>query len=248
MRSSPRRSLLTSRRSLPLLLAGALCAGCGLGVSNPEDLGDTPSGEVEVTEGALLPWAQGNQWTYRVTESGTVTQKVTGVGALETVGGSGPYQDTRAHRVTTSKSTGGTTVSWQALSGTRLVRYREQSFDVGVESAQSEEWWSPAKLHVDMTAEHLVPGASWTESYQETKQKTGQAAESETTRDVWTVVADGQAVTVPAGTFSALVLRKSGTSKVKTYWFVRGVGKVKEVGEQTEELVSYQVAPTSSSN
>ena len=31
---------------------------------------------------------------------------------------------------------------------------------------------------------------------------------------------------------------------MKTYWWARGIGKVKEIGDnQTEELVSYQVAP-----
>jgi hypothetical protein len=50
-------------------------------------------------------------------------------------------------------------------------------------------------------------------------------------------------VTVPAGTFHALILQKAGSSVAKTYWFVRGVGKVKETGGQTEELVEYHVVP-----
>ena len=36
---------------------------------------------------------------------------------------------------------------------------------------------------------------------------------------------------------------KAGGSNLKTYWYVPGVGKVKETGGQTEELVSYEVAP-----
>jgi hypothetical protein len=43
---------------------------------------------------------------------------------------------------------------------------------------------------------------------------------------------------VPAGTFDAIVLRKVGGSE-KRYWYVRGVGKVKETGGQVEELVSW---------
>lgn len=62
--------------------------------------------------------------------------------------------------------------------------------------------------------------------------------------DLWSVVAVDQSVTVPAGTFKALVVRRranAGTGSDKTFWFVRGIGKVKEtgVGEQTEELTSY---------
>ena len=51
-------------------------------------------------------------------------------------------------------------------------------------------------------------------------------------------------VTVPAGTFDALVLRKvSVAAAEKTYWYAPGVGKVKETGGQTEELTEYEVAP-----
>lgn len=39
------------------------------------------------------------------------------------------------------------------------------------------------------------------------------------------------------------MLRKAGGSTAKTYWYVRGVGKVKEIGGQTEELSSFEVAP-----
>ena len=62
-------------------------------------------------------------------------------------------------------------------------------------------------------------------------------------RDPWTVDAVSQMVTVPAGTFRAIVLTKAGGSSLKTYWYVPGVGKVKETGGQTEELVSYEVRP-----
>ena len=50
-------------------------------------------------------------------------------------------------------------------------------------------------------------------------------------------------VTVPAGTFDAVVLIKSTATGSKTYWYVPGVGKVKETGGQTEELVSFDVDP-----
>ena len=125
-----------------------------------------------------------------------------------------------------------------------MVRYREQAFKAGQTSPKSEEGWNPPKLYLDEAPEHLVTDASWVETYQETKQKTGEAATTETTKDVWKIIALGETVTVPAGTFEAIVVRKTGTSKVKTYWFVRGVGKVKETGEETEELVSYEVAAT----
>jgi hypothetical protein len=98
-------------------------------------------------------------------------------------------------------------------------------------------------LHLDMAAAHLVAGATWLEVYQETKQPVMGTASVATARDRWTVLAVDQEVTVPAGTFRALVLQKAGGSTAKQYWYVRGVGKVKETGGQTEELVSYQLQP-----
>jgi hypothetical protein len=51
-------------------------------------------------------------------------------------------------------------------------------------------------------------------------------------------------VTVPAGTFTAIYLQKaSGGGTTKTYWYVPGVGKVKEDGGQLEELVSHELVP-----
>jgi hypothetical protein len=62
--------------------------------------------------------------------------------------------------------------------------------------------------------------------------------------DAWKVVAIGEMVTVPAGTFSAVVIEKVGGTSTKRYWFARGVGKVREQsGSQIEELTGYMVMP-----
>jgi hypothetical protein len=39
-----------------------------------------------------------------------------------------------------------------------------------------------------------------------------------------------------------VVLQKVGGSTPKTYYYARGVGKLKETGGQTEELVDYELA------
>jgi hypothetical protein len=58
------------------------------------------------------------------------------------------------------------------------------------------------------------------------------------------VVAVEEMVTVPAGTFSAVVIEKVGGTSTKRYWFARGVGKVKEQsGTQVEELTEYKLMP-----
>ncbi|WPB75135.1 hypothetical protein KYC5002_39835 [Archangium violaceum] len=224
----------TSWLSYALLVVGLIAVGCGGTDSN--------GSVIEPTSGPLLPWTVGNRWTYRVTDDGEVSQKETTVGALEPVGGTGPSRDVLAHKVVTLKGTADKTVSWQAASGTGIVRYREQSFQANTDTVETEEHWSPARLHVDDAPEHAVVGATWLEVYEETK-LSGGVSSTETLRERWTVLADDEPVTVPAGTFRALVLQKAGTSKTKTYWYVRGIGKVKETGGQTEELVSYEVPP-----
>jgi hypothetical protein len=202
----------------------------------PDDAGARAS-----ADGSFFPFAVGNRWTFRVTEDGAVTTKTQTIGELEPVGGTGPNKDAMAYRATTSKDDGGDeTVSWQAEVDGKIVRYREQSLTASTGELELEEHWAPYKLRVDSSQARLMAGAMWTEMYVETKQKTGKSPTTDTASDTWRVVAGAESVTVPAGTFTALVIEKTGGTP-KRYWFVRGIGKVKETGTQTEELESYEV-------
>lgn len=207
------------------------------------DAGATGDAGSASTSGPLLPWKQGNTWTYRVTGGGEQTTKVTTVEALEPIGGTGPNAAKMAYKVVTKKGALDQTISWQGLEGESVVRYREQSFGAMSGQLQLEEHWVPSKLRVSWKPEHLKAGATWLDVSQETKTPVGGAAQTQEARDVWKVDAVDQSVTVPAGTFKAIVLIKSGGTSQKTYWYVPGVGKVKETGGQTEELMSYQVSP-----
>ncbi len=220
--------------------------GGGSGVAGAP--GGGGSSGAAMSRGPLLPWTVGNSWTYRVTEDGTVTTKRTTVGELQPVGGTGPNKDKMANLVITHKNDTGDGVdldetrSWQAIDGERVVRYREQSFSRSTKELELEEFWDPHKLHVDSSAAHVAVGATWLESYKENKIRVGgQASNDVVTNDRWFV--DGiESVTVPAGTFEAVVLRKvSGSMNEKKYWYVPNVGKVKETGGQVEELTEYQV-------
>lgn len=191
---------------------------------------------------SLLPFKEGNTWTYRVT-GGTGTQmKVTTVGPMEKVGGTGPNKDKMAFKVTTTKGTD-RTVSWQAVVGSSVVRYREIAYSASTGMPELEEHWAPHKLHVHSDAEHTKAGAKWVETYQETKAMMGAAAMTNTSADNWSVDSPKASVTVPSGTYEAVVLVKASPSGNKTYWYVPGVGKVKETGGQTEELVSFKLTP-----
>jgi len=201
----------------------------------------------ELPTGSLLPWQTGNRWSYRVTQDGQQSLKVTTVGELEEVGGSGPHAERSAFRVVTIKGTDATdrTESWQgpATDGSqRIVRYREQAFGAKTGELQLEEHWDPPKLHVDGSEERLGEDSAWIEVYSETKLEVGHPPDTHDVREHWRVLSADETVTVPAGTFEhAVHLRKTVGDSLKEYWYVRGVGKIKEVGAQTEELTEYSV-------
>jgi hypothetical protein len=247
-----------TKNVLGLLL---LAAGCG-GNSNPSNDAGDPTG-------AYLPFKVGYRWTYQVTDlDNTVNLKVQGVTAEQLVGGAGDAKGMMAFKLVTGNRYADPEgdVSYQGVVGSRVVRFREISVDGMTGAVKKEEYFAdPWKLRLDFSAARTVKGESWPESYTEYTVDTpkvpgadgGAAADggvadaglittTKQTTDMWSVVAVDETVTVPKGTFKALVVRRvaqAGTGSDKTFWFVRGIGKVKEtgVGEQTEELTDYEL-------
>jgi hypothetical protein len=134
------------------------------------------------------------------------------------------------------------TISWQAVDGDKVVRYREQSFGATSGLLEMEEHWDPYKLHIDGTAEHMVDQKVWVETYKETKIPIGLQAVTATAMDAWKVVAECEVVEIGTESYKALKLTKTGGDQ-KTYWYAPGIGKVKETGNQIEELLKYEEGP-----
>jgi hypothetical protein len=235
---------MNGKKALSLsLLPLALLVGCGSEdpSKNSNDDGGGNGACMRAT-GPLLPWKVGNKWTYKVTQDGEVTQKVTTIEAAEMVGGTGPNAGKMAYKVVTKKGAMDQTISWQAPEGDKVVRYREDSYGAMTGQLQLEEHWDPYKLHIDGTAEHMMQDAMWTETYKETKLQTGGQPATATAMDVWTVLSACETIQVVDSTWNALKVTKYG-GDLKTYWYVPGVGKVKETGGQVEELVKFEAAP-----
>lgn len=232
------------RWCIPLIL----CMGASSACVEDAEFTDADAAYLD-TDTPLLPWIEGNSWTYRVTDGGEVSIKTTTIGSLVSVGGSGPHASDQAYEVTTLKSDAtDRTVSYQIDVDGKVLRYRELSFQSAeAPTPELEEFWDPYKLHIDGTPSHTAQGATWAEQYTETKLPGGGSDAASTTaerRDQWTVDQAPSSVTVPAGTFdNAIKFIKAGSDSLKTYWYVRGVGKVKETGGQTEELIEYTVTP-----
>jgi hypothetical protein len=238
--TSSMNSSIPRRLRLAGVVAVLICGGCG-----NSDPGAIVTPDCMAAEGAMLPWKTGNTWTYAVNDEGIVSTKQTVVGEMEAVGGTGPNKDVMAFKVVTHKGGMDETRSWQIPSGDSVVRYREQAFSASTGELELEEHWDPHKLHIDGSAARPVGGVTWLEGYQETKLPVGAAPSTHEAHDRWTVLSACESVTVPAGTFTAVYLQKVSASggSAKTYWYVPGVGKVKESGGQLEELVSYSLVP-----
>lgn len=222
-------------------LASILMVGAAACAAPEEDDLPTPD-ELECpTEGRYFPIGAGHAWTYRV-DDGEIGQKIQRVDALEEM--DGEKAGTMAYKMTTTKPSGGETISWQEDTGDAVLRHRELD---RAGASHSEATYVPYRTRIDESAAHTAVGATWSETYTRiTVDDAGVTEESERV-DTWTVTAVDEVVRVPAGDFCALRVDRATSvadedGAQKTYWFARGVGKVKEVGlGQTEELVDYTV-------
>lgn len=231
--------MMTRSCAFFLALYGASCGdGDGQSPADGGAMGDAPPSSQR-----FLPLRVGASWTYTVTPvTAPAEDKTTTVEALEDVGGL--KSGVRAYRVRTEKPDG-VTVSWQEDRGITVVRHREQSFTSSA-ALVSDEFYQPHKLRLDEDAEHTAAGASWMETYQEVEIDPITGAQTTLTKvETWTVDAASEPCQVSGTELSCLRVRRTGQDlgqAAKTYWFARGVGKIKEVGaNQTEELKAYQV-------
>ncbi|MEZ4364901.1 MAG: hypothetical protein R2939_01275 [Kofleriaceae bacterium] len=228
-------------RGISAALAALALIACGGDPATPDGgAADADPGCPAPASARLLPLAIGASWTFAVTPSGGAPEtKVTTVEALEDVGAT--KAGVIAFRIRTEKLDG-ITVSWQEDTCTSIVRHREQAFDLGG-LLESDQVYVPSKLRVDESPAHTAQDATWIDAYTEVEEDpiTGDVTTTSKS-ERWTVEDTAAEVTVPAGTFTALLLRRMGEEvgqADKRYWFVAGVGKVKEEGDQLEELTEY---------
>jgi len=231
----------TTRLIAPLFTS--LLLACGGGGGGGGGGPDADPGAPDAAAGtSLFPMAVGASWTYRVSDlaNNTTESKNQTVEAYEDVGGI--KAGTMAFRLRTEKPGGKVTVSWQEDTPDAVIRHREQNFDA-LNQLVNEDFYTPYKLRVDETDAHTAASAAWDESYQE--QNTDQTVAPPVTSTVdkvdhWVVVSADESVTVPAGTYTALHLHRTNnlTGSDKHYWFVPGIGKVKETGALEQEVLT----------
>jgi len=227
-----------------MLLVGA--GGCGGGsdtMTGPQTGDDVDAGPPTVTTGPYQPLTVGSTWSYHVDDQGVVYDKQSSVEAFEDMGGA--IAGTMGFKVReTIKSS--VQLTWYEVTATDVRRHHDQLTDT-TGRMLSDEWYSPFLLRVDEAPEHLQAGATWTINYMKTKTTSSKPTETTSQTETWKVEAVDTVTAVPAGTFNALKITRTDTAdgSVKTQWFVRGVGKVRErTGNgHFEELTAYTIAP-----
>jgi hypothetical protein len=242
--SMPRAKLSAACLAAAMAAAAVLLPACG-GEEAGDDGAVDGGSQVDAIPPAErhLPLATGRTWTWTVTPPAPAAayDKVQTVGALEDVGGT--KAGVMAFRVETLGDDH-RTVSWQEDTGQAVRRHKEETYAPGPGGAlQSTQVYVAYKLRLDEAGDRIGMGDSYTESYTETESDPGTGTMKTTAKvETWTVEAVDEMVTVPAGTFPCVRIKRMGDEAgdaVKTYWFAKGVGKVKEVGSSTEELKSF---------
>jgi len=234
-----------------ILMSGVVAAGCG-GGSDPSTMpvttggggngGGGAPGPVQTTSGPYEPLAVGASWTYHVNDQGVVYDKVSTVESMEDAGGmfaGVTVFKVHDHFPAEDQNT------WYQVDGLTVKRLHDDAHTGA--TLKSDDWYSPYRLRVDETPEHLVAGASWSMGYMDTATKPPKPAMTTAQTDGWRVDGVDEVITVPLGTFLSLHLTRTDPvdSSSKSFWFVRGIGKVKEQtsGGHREELSARTPAP-----
>jgi hypothetical protein len=230
------------------LALGSGACGSGSGVEEaPPGIDPTKAGMQARCEGRFLPLKKGLKWTYNVTDPDKPGVVETKTQAVEDEEAPPMKPGVSAFRLVTTKgkSANDKTVSWQQIADNTVLRYEEHSFKPGQSTPNLVEVWDPGKLRLDESPEHLKVGATWDRTYKETALPAGAAKDEGPRNETWWVTGLEETVVVGGQPYkNVVIVRRRGTdvgaSSDKTYWYACNVGKIKETGGKTEELVKVE--------
>ncbi|MFP2933613.1 hypothetical protein ACLESO_52445 [Pyxidicoccus sp. 3LG] len=218
---------------------------------NPDDPPKDPDDENPAAPASLWPLTTGSTWVYDIEDDvhGNFKKYVTVLGPREVPDTQGKMTGVLVHsRQDRTLSGVYEEYSWQLeLTNGLVVRLREEDHKDSQKIRTTT--WSPATVKSLARAPGSLP---W--SYQSAVRELvvmgdGSTDDKDPTYN-WRVVETGLTMTTKAGTFTDVIkvqrdkLNDAGEvkeDKVRTYWLAPGVGKIREEGERTEELSSYDV-------
>jgi hypothetical protein len=213
-------------RGLALLIS--VCVGA---------CGDPPCPSLPLGDD-LMPLAIGYSWTYEESGGpipGTITKTV--VGSEDFSG-----QETLVWETVQTNSPVTKRANWRD-DGLRVTRLRQERYGPGDLFLDAREY-EPGFLRIERTLDQV--GAELTERHTRLEyDAAGNLVRSVSKLYNWRVEAVDETVRVPAGEFLTVRVRRTDVDQGsnKTYWYARGVGKVKEVGPlETEALAEFDVS------
>ena len=190
-------------------------------------------------EASYLPLEVGALWRYAITTDdgrhGTGSVSVAGV---DYGGSSGTVPEYRVREDLLD----GTVWTWDDREAGR-VAVEQQEIDDRTGRVIDEEAYDPPITVVDERMERVAAGAKWPEAFLDTAPNAKGHPKSKRAEAKWEVESVANPVSVPAGTFTCLRLRRAQKHHPPLVsWYAKGVGLVKQqgagpLGDQTLALV-----------
>lgn len=204
-------------------------AACGPGMSGPGDGGGLTAAE------SWYPLALGNRWEYRIIDGGQEITKIrTVTGTAEVAPG------VVAWRLESEEGNQKSVAFNDYVPSIGVRRFRDELYSLVSGKLVSSSTYEPYTLRFPP----FQVGAGMMEHYVEREYDgSGALVEEKEKVHQWEVISKDEVVTVPAGTFHCMHVRRTNASgsKVREYWMAKGVGKVKELGDFVEELTAWHV-------
>jgi hypothetical protein len=189
---------------------------------------------------SYLPLEVGAVWRYAITrDDGRRGEGVVRVDGIDYGGSSGAVPEYRIREDLLD----GTIWSWEGREATRVALEQEE-IDDRTGAVLDEESYDPPITVVDERAERLAVGAAWPEAFTNTTPNAKGHPKTKHAEAKWEVESVTDRVSVPAGTFTCLRVRRAQKHHPPLIsWYAKGVGLVKQegagpVGDQTLALVT----------
>lgn len=189
---------------------------------------------------SYLPLEVGAVWRYAITrDDGRQGEGVVSVDGIDYAESSDGVAEYRIRE----ELLDGTTWSWEGREAKRVALVQEE-IDDRAGNVLDEESYDPPITVVDEQAERLAVGAKWPEAFIDTAPNAKGHPKSKHAEAKWEVESVTDQVSVPAGTFTCLRVRRAQKHHPPVLsWYAKGVGLVKQqgagpLGDQTLALVA----------
>jgi hypothetical protein len=189
---------------------------------------------------SYLPLEVGAVWRYAITrDDGRRGDGVVSIDGVDYGASTGNALEYRIRE----ELLDGTIWSWEGRDAKRVALEQEE-IDDRAGNVLNEQAYDPPITVVDERADRLVVGAAWPEAFINTTPNAKGHPKSKRGAAKWVVESVTDEVSVPAGTFTCLRLRRAQKHHPPLIsWYAKGVGLVKQegagpLGDQTLALVA----------